>query len=201
MVLYAGGNWLDPAAPHYQLASNFLSDLGMTHAYSGRANYASCVLFGIALATLGAAIAAFAWTWPHFAGARWRAVGHASAIAGTASGLAFVGVAVTPFDLAIHPHLMFVFAAFALLTLYVAATTLVMWRNDVSRARIAANLGYLVMVIGYIVLAIVERRVETETEHAMQVIGQKVIAYGSMVHAVYVATTARRARFAMLSSR
>ena len=56
MVTYAGGTWFDAAEPRYQIGGNFLSDLGMTHAFSGRANYTSCVLFGAALVSIGADI-------------------------------------------------------------------------------------------------------------------------------------------------
>src|SRR5512141_425323 len=114
MVLYAGGTWFDPATAHYQFTGNFLSDLGMTHAFSGRANYAASVVFGIALASVGGALIAFVWTWREFAFERRRAVvaGYAAAVLGTLSGLAFVGVAVTPFDLALWAHNTLVIAAF-----------------------------------------------------------------------------------------
>src|SRR3954471_9360910 len=117
MALYAGGTWWDPSASGYHIAGNFLSDLGMTHAFSGRANYTSSVLFAIALATLGAALVAFVWAWRDIAFARGRArfAGHASAVLGTASGLCFIGVALTPFDLALRAHNTFVVSAFSLL--------------------------------------------------------------------------------------
>jgi hypothetical membrane protein len=195
MQLYAGGTWFDPAAPHYQFAGNFLSDLGMTHAFSGRSNYPSSVLFGVGLATLGLALVAFAWTWRGFAfeRGRARAAGHASAVLGTASGLAFTGVAVTPLDLALWPHNALVIAAFGLLLIYVAAITFVMWRNGVSRARLAANLAYLALVVGYIALVACGPRFDTPHGHTIQVLGQKTIAYGSMLHIVYLAATTRRA--------
>src|SRR5262249_2100887 len=63
MVAYAGGTWSDPTTTHYELTRNFLSDLGMTHSFAGHANYLASVLFALALASLGAALIAFAWTW------------------------------------------------------------------------------------------------------------------------------------------
>lgn len=194
MVAYAGGTWFDGGATRYQFTENFLSDLGMTHAFSGRSNYVSCVLFAIALASLGATLIAFAWTWRGFAFGHRRAVvaGYVSAVLGTASGLCFVGVAVTPFDLVLIPHLVFVIAAFALLMLYVAAITLVMWRNGTTGWRLVANLAYLVLVAGYVALVLCGPRLSTPFGHAVQVLGQKVIAYGSMGFVIYFATSTRR---------
>jgi hypothetical protein len=195
MVLYAGGTWFDPTTAHYHFTGNFLSDLGMTRAFSGRANYASSALFCVALATVGGALVAFVWTWREFAFGRRRAivVGYAAAVLGTLSGLAFVGVAFTPFDLALNAHNTLVIAAFGLLMLFVAAITFAMWRNGISGARIAANLAYLACVAGYVALVLRGPRMSTPHGHTVQVIGQKLIAYASMLHIVYLATTIRRA--------
>jgi hypothetical protein len=195
MVLYAGGTWFDPTTAHYHFTGNFLSDLGMTHAFSGRANYASSALFCIALATVGGALVAFVWTWKEFAFERGRAViaGYAAAVLGTLSGLAFTGVAFTPFDLALRAHNTLVIAAFGLLMLFVAAITFVMWRNGISGGRLAANLAYLACVAGYVVLVLRGPRMWSPHGHSVQVVGQKVIAYASMLHIVYLATTIRRA--------
>jgi hypothetical protein len=195
MVLYAGGTWFDPTTAHYHFTGNFLSDLGMTHAFSGRANYASSALFCIALATVGGTLVAFVWTWREFAFEHRRAAiaGHAAAVLGTLSGLAFVGVAFTPFDLALNAHNTLVIAAFGLLMLFVATITFVMWRNGISGARLAANLVYLACVAGYVALVLRGPRMSTPHGHAVQVIGQKLIAYASMLHIVYLTTTIRQA--------
>jgi hypothetical protein len=186
MALYPGGTPFDPAATRYQLAGNFLSDLGATRAWSGEPNRVSSVLFSLALASLGAALIAFAWSWRRFACARSRAAGagHASAVLGTLSGLAFVGVAVTPFDVALMLHNTFVIAAFALLLGYVASLMVVMARNGATRAQNGANAAYLVLVLGYVALVLFGPRLGSAHGHLVQVVGQKVIAFGSMVHVI-----------------
>jgi len=193
MVLYTGGTWFDPATEHYHFTGNFLSDLGMTHAFSGRANYASSTLFCIALASVGVALIAFVWTWKQFAFEHERVafVGHTAAVLGTLSGLAFTGVAFTPFDLALRAHNTLVIAAFGLLMLFVATITIAMWKNGIAGARIAANLIYLACVIGYVALVVRGPRMWTPHGHTVQVVGQKIIAYASMVHVVYLTTTIR----------
>lgn len=194
MAVYAGGTYWHPEAPRYELTHNFLSDLGMTHAWSGRASYASSALFFVALASVGVALVMFAWGWRQFAYAHGRATfaGRASAALGTASGLAFVGVACTPFDLALWWHNGFVLAAFGLLLGYVIALTVVMARNGASPVQNALNLAYVALVVGYVALIFFGPRLSTEGGHEVQVIGQKVVAAGSMLHVIGLTTLLRR---------
>jgi hypothetical protein len=194
MAAYAGGTWFDPWAPRYELSGNFLSDLGAIHAFSGRTNYLASALFSVALATMGAALVAFAWAWRGFAFERNRArwVGHASSVLGTLSGTAFVGVAVAPFDVVLTVHNTLVIAAFGLLALYIVAITVVMWRNSVGGARLVANAVYLVLVVAYISVVVFGPRFDTVHGHAVQVIAQKVVVYGSMLHVLFLTTITRR---------
>lgn len=193
MALYAGGTYWDPGAPRYELTHNFLSDLGMTHAWSGRASYASSALFFVALATVGVALILFASTWRQFAHARGRSTfaGRASAALGMASGLAFVGVACTPFDLALVWHNGFVLAAFGLLLGYVIALTVVMANNGATAVQNALNLAYVALVLGYVALIFFGPRLNTPEGHRVQVIGQKIIAAGSMLHVILLTTLLR----------
>lgn len=195
MVAYAGGTYWDPAASRYELTHNFLSDLGMTHAWSGRASYVSSALFFLALSTVGLALVLFALRWRQFAHAQGRATfaGRASAALGTASGLAFVGVACTPFDLALWWHNGFVLAAFGLLLGYVIALTIVMARNGATPVQNALNLAYVVLVLGYVGLIFLGPRLSTPSGHQVQVIGQKIVAAGSMLHVIGLTTLLRRA--------
>ncbi|MEO8844776.1 MAG: hypothetical protein ABI591_23515 [Kofleriaceae bacterium] len=195
MIAYTGGTWFDPTTRHYELTGNFLSDLGATRSLSGATNYVSSALFFVALATCGAALIAFAWTWRGFAYERGlaRFAGYTSAVLGTASGLAFIGVAVTPWNLVLDVHNAFVVGAFGLLMLYVAAITIVMWRNGIGGVRLAINLVYLVVIAGYVALVVHGPRFNTEHGHRVQVIGQKIVAYVSMLHIMFLTSTTRRA--------
>jgi hypothetical protein len=193
MVLYPGGTWFDPAATRYELARNFLSDLGATHVFSGRANYTSAALFAIALATLGGALVAFAWAWRAYALELGRsgAAGIASALFGTGSGVAFVGVAVAPIDRVLVLHNSLVTAAFGLLLGYAASLTLLMWRARVGR--LVVNASYVALVCAYFVLVVVGLQSGTEHGFAILVVGQKLIVCASMLHILYVTSATRRA--------
>jgi hypothetical membrane protein len=194
MALYAGGTPYDAAADHYQFFHNFLSDLGSTETFAGRTNYPSCVLFALALATLGAAIVGFAGTWTAFAFAlrRGRVLGAASRVLGTASGLAFVGIAVTPWNLVVTTHMVFVFLAFGLLLAYVACMTLLLWRNGSDRVLLAASVLYIVALVCYIVLGVAGPTMDSARGHAVQVTGQKLVCYASMAYLIALAMRLRR---------
>ncbi len=194
MVLYAGGSYWHADAAGYGLTRNFLSDLGMTHAWSGRANHASAALFSIALASVGLTLIVFSWTWRRFASVHGRAqlAGRMSVALGTASGIAFTGIACTPFDVALNWHNAFVFAAFALLLGYVVAFAIVMARNGATPLQNAVNLGYVTLVLAYVALIFFGPRLGTEHGHRIQVIGQKLVALGSMVHVIMLTTLLRK---------
>ncbi|CAN5913657.1 hypothetical protein BH11MYX3_BH11MYX3_17110 [soil metagenome] len=195
MAVYAGGSYWHADETGYGLTRNFLSDLGMTRAWSGHANHASAVLFGIALASVGVTLIVFSWTWRRFASMHGRArlAGRMSVAFGTASGISFTGIACTPFDVALHWHNSFVFAAFSLLLGYVVTLAIVMTKNGATRVQNAVNIGYIVLVLGYVALIFFGPRLGTEHGHRIQVIGQKLIALGSMAHVIVLTTLLRRA--------
>jgi len=192
MALYPGGTWFDPLTTHYELTHNFLSDLGATHTFSGHANYPSLAAFALAVVSVGAALIAFAWSWRELATrGKARGFGIASAVVGTASGVAFAGIAFAPIDRVLELHNTLVVCAFGLLLAYVAALTIVMWRNAVGR--LGVNVMYVALVAGYVGLVVAGPRLGTPHGFIVQVIGQKVIVYVSMVQVIYLTTSIRRA--------
>ncbi len=194
MVLYPGGNHADGFAPHYQLTRNFLSDLGATRAWSGTMNYVSCALFFTALTTIGGSLIAFASAWRHFAFARARAAwaGHASAVFGSVSGAAFIGVAVTPFDLALTAHNSCVLAAFGCLLFYVGFLTIAMAANGAKPIQNVVNAAYVVVVLGYVTLVLFGPRLNSDSGFRTQVIGQKLVVLASMIHITFLTTRVAR---------
>ena len=194
IAVYAGGSPWHPEAPGYGLTDNFLSDLGMTRTWSGHTNTTSSILFGIALASVGLTLIAFSWTWREFSFDRGRArfAGAASAVLGTASGIAFTGIACTPFDRLLFWHNAFVLGGFGLLLGYVIALAIAMAANGATRVQTAVNLAYVALVVGYVALIFFGPRLDTEGGHRTQVIGQKAVALGSMLHAIAMTTLLRR---------
>jgi hypothetical protein len=193
MAMYAGGSFADPAASGYAFFDNFFSDLGATRSWSGAPNQASSVLFGIALGTMGIAFIAFAGTSRAFAGPARRAA-IAAQLFGTASGAAFVAVAVTPVDLALAVHNTFVGVAFGSLLGYAVSMTIVWWRARAGTAQLAGGIAYLVIVGGYVVVVFGVVGTGLVDSHGRMILiaAQKAIAYASMLYIGYVTTMMRR---------
>jgi hypothetical protein len=187
MAVYADG---------YRFFFNFLSELGATHAWSGRANYPAMLLFTVALVTLGLAFIAFAGTWRAFAFARGRSkpLGVAAHVFGTASGMTFVAVGVTPVDVALNAHNTLVVVAFGLLLGYALMLTVVWSRNGATPLQQTASTTYLVLVLAYFgVVAMAARAgVATPRGRELLVASQKAFAYISMLYVVYITLSTRR---------
>jgi hypothetical protein len=179
-------------AEPYHFSQNFLSELGMTRTWSGTPNHVSSVLFGIALASVGAAFIAFAGAWRAIAfdHGRARAAGIAAQIFGTASGAAFVAVAVTPVNLAMDAHNTLVLCAFGLLFGFAASLTILVARNGATRTRLAATGSYLLAVAVY--FASVMYAVRHGMDREMLVLSQKAIAGASMLYIAYFTLETRR---------
>lgn len=196
MWRYPGGTVLDPRTHGYRFGGNFLSDLGATTAWCGRPNHLGTALFGVALGTLGAAFVVFAPAWRSFAFARGRArgAGLAAQGCGVASGAAFLGVAVTPVNLAMDLHNTFVSAAFGLLLGYAACLLVVWWKNGASRVERAAGVAYLALVAAYVavIAGALSAHEAFATEIHVLVVAQKIVAYGSMAFVAYLTASLRR---------
>ena len=74
----------------------------------------------------------------------------------------------------------------------IVALAVVMARNGATRAQRAANLAYVALVLGYFAVILVGPSFETVDGHRFQVVGQKLIALGSMVHVIFLTTSLRR---------
>lgn len=193
MWIYPGGSWPEPFAGHYQFTANFLSDLGRTVAFNGESNTTASILFGIALATIGAALIAFAWGWKHFAEhGRGRGAGIACAILGTISGLGFIGVGLTPWDRHLDAHNACVLAAFGALLFYTVAITIVMIKNRARRSWLVLDAIYLACILAYVLIIVFGPRLDTMHGRFVQVVAQKAIVYISMLHIAALTSFAGR---------
>ena len=162
MLVYSGGSKFDPAAGGYAFLHNFFSDLGMTETYGGGGNTPAMLLFAYALICLGVAFVAFG-----FAVGRLRdatrgpdggpargapAAGVVAAVAATISGVSFVGIALTPHDLAGAAHIQFVNSAFGFLLVFVLCLGFLEVRAGWPRRLVVANLSMRSLLAAYVYL-------------------------------------------------
>ncbi len=113
-VLYPGGTSRDPSTSGYSLATNYLSDLGMTVAYNGAHNVAGAALFFVSCACFGAA-ALLVGRRPAAASSGWP--GRLTGAVGWGIAVLFLLTGLTPKNLLHHVHNAVSNGAFILLLL------------------------------------------------------------------------------------
>lgn len=179
--------------PGYRFREHFFSDLGATRTWFGEPNHVVVVLFGIAVVTLGAGMIVFAAAWRDYAFARGRAaaVGRASQICGTLSGLAFIGVAFAPMNLVLDLHNALVVLAFGLLLAFAACMTAVWWRNGAPRAVLVAGMMYLAVLVCFFAVAIWVVATDFFAHARLLILGQKMAIYASIAYVVFLTMTIR----------
>lgn len=183
MILYPGGTHADPTTKGYSFFRNFFSDLGLTETISGDPKFASFLLFTVAMVSAGAALAIFFIAFPKFftssPSGRWFSI--FGSIAGTVSGLAFIGVAL-PADLYRQPHTLSVqiafLAFFVAVLLYIPALFL---KRDYPKFYFWVFVVFAVLLGVYIWLLFEGPAVSAATGLIIQATGQKIIVYAAII--------------------
>ncbi len=184
MLTYTGG-WVDNhSAARYSFTRNFLSNLGMLTALSGKSNWLSAILVFVSLASAGGCLVGFFILFPRFfQNTRWQrvlcAVGSGF---GVLAGMCFTGIAFAPADIARPVHIQFVMWAFRLFPLAVLCYLPVMF-GDKSYPKLYAWVFavFCSLLIGYYILMTSGPDFTTLQGLVIQAVGQKVIAYASIV--------------------
>ncbi len=184
MVTYAGGSVDNHAVRGYSLTHSFLSNLGMLTAPSGNPNWFSAVLFFISLAAAGACLVIFFILFPRFFRATrlQKILSLIGSFLGVLAGMSFIGIAFAPADVARAAHVQFVMWAFRLFPLAVLCYVPVMFidkRYPKEYAWVFAV--FCMMLIGYYLLITNGPDFASPEGLVIQAIGQKVIAYASIV--------------------
>jgi len=117
MYLFPGGysvNEIVFPSTYYKFKINFFSDLGMLVTETGRSNLPSSILFCIALTFVGLSFLIYAITLPSYFQKKTIQYRFAiiSSFFAVISAIGFIGVAFTPWDILLGPHVLFVFIAF-----------------------------------------------------------------------------------------
>ena len=179
MLVYHGGTFIDPAAPDYLFTNNFFSDLGRETTYAGQPNTLAHALFLLAIGAVGTGLVLFASAMPvtlgHPRSALWAKAG---ALFTLVSAGAYVGVALTPWDLYFAWHLLLVKTAFVAFLPTVLFFGIAILRNP-SFPRVYAWVMLLVgvILIGYLWLLFFGPSPKSPQGLMIQAAGQKIIVY------------------------
>lgn len=184
MLFYPGGTRSNPGTEGYLFFENFISELGLTQNYAGGSQTASFLLFTIALALAGLALALYFSIAPSLF---WeshltRALNLVGSFFGIISGLSFIGVAFTPANLYLTPHRLFVQLAFVTFFIAVAFYAIAIILNPIFPNLYAwVNIAFGVLLGIYIWLLFNGPGLNTENGLIIQVTGQKIITYAAII--------------------
>jgi|SRR5271165_2199569 len=194
MWMYPGGAKYVLGGDHYLFFQNFFSDLGATRTHSGRSNLASEALFVVALSAVGLGMIGSSSSWKVIAGKSRRGAGWgvAAQVFSILSGMCFIGVGVTPWNLVLEAHNAFVKAAFLLLLGFLISITVLQAKNSWPGRYTICNWVYLVLLAAYLYLLLHGPRLDTERGLEIQVAAQKIIVYASTLNLGYQALGIRR---------
>jgi len=184
MLVYPGGTATDHHHHGYSFFSNFFSDLGRTRSFSDQPNIPSMMLFLFSMACAGSSLVLFFITFTTCLTTRRRSL-HLSrfgAVLGIGSALCFVGVAVTPWDLLLLPHMTFMVWAFRLFLGAVVLNLLAVLFTPGLPHRFAwIFVTFALLLLGYLILLITGPSMNTSTGLMVQAVSQKVIAYSAVI--------------------
>lgn len=184
MFAYVGGTDENPQNPGYSFFANFFSDLGRTVSYSGKPNQTSMVLFSGALILAGAGLALFfvAFT-QFFTHTRWtRVLSIIGSFFGIASAACFIGVAMTPADIARPFHGQFVLWAFGLFPLAVICyIPVILHRDEYPNLYAWSFIAFAGLLVLYFAFLFWGPRAASPDGLVIQATGQKIIVYASIL--------------------
>ena len=184
MLTYAGGSVDNHAASGYSFTHSFLSNLGMLTALSGEPNWVSAALFFFSLSLAGFCLVIFFIIFPRlFQSSRLqRVLCLIGSIFGVLAGICFVGIAFAPADIARPAHVQFVMRAFQLFPLAVLFYVPVLFMDKrYPKAYAWVFTIFCLMLIGYYLLITHGPSFSSPEGLVVQVVGQKVIAYASIL--------------------
>ncbi len=184
MFFYPGGSTRNENSQGYSFFTNFFSELGLTETYNGEPNTISAVLFFIALNLSGLTLVLFFIAFKQFfkSNLAVQIVSSLGMIVGIVSGISFMGVAFTPANLYMDAHVDFVFWAFGSFPVAVILFIVAIFLEKSYPNRYAGVfIVFAGLLIAYYWLLSEGPAIDTLRGLQIQVTGQKLIAYATVV--------------------
>ena len=177
MFLYPGGTIHNKEQTGYMFTNNFFSDLGTTISYSGVDNTISCILFNASLCICGVTfVMLFLKIRTLF---QFKIMSSFATLFGVLGGLCFIGVAFTPANLLLDPHIFFAHGIFRCLLVASILYTILMFKTEGFENKY--GYGFITLVVAVFVYIIISELGPDPRSHpgalTLQVISQKLIAF------------------------
>ncbi len=201
MTVYPGGNLVDRTSVHYNFTLNYFSDLGATSTHSGKQNTASDALFIIAMGICGLVMIYYSRIW--------RAmdidiherlfIGVISKVLLIVSGLCFIGMAFSPWNLYLENHILFFKTAMICIFGWTLMILILQMKNEKIKNLMILNAVFLVILGVYDYLLFTESDFGTIKNLEFNAVAQKLIMllfiFNMMFQSIGIHGFLRRADF------
>ncbi|SMF74064.1 hypothetical protein [Pseudobacteriovorax antillogorgiicola] len=178
MIAYPGGTNTNPHIEGYQFFQNFFSDLGRVTSFDGAPQYRPMLIFVSALTLAAIGQVLFYMMFPNFFRAGGRTLAFFGSFFGVMTGLGYLGIALTPWDMFGALHLHFVHVTFLSFELSVILYTIAIFRNPEYPNRYAwAFIAFCGVLTIYLVILFFGPKADTEWGLTVQVTAQKILIY------------------------
>lgn len=179
MIFYTGGTRDNPSIPGYSFWANSISDSGRTVAYSGASNIISMVILSVALIIYAISFIPFYLKISNLfkEGKSEKISSIIGTILGIVSSITLIGIAFTPADILIEPHMLFVYIGYASVFFNAIFYAIAMYMNKKFPKIYAiilivfAFVYFVTLMMGIIGLA---------SNRDLMVIGQKIGTFASL---------------------
>ena len=195
MLLYPGGSVAVPESESYSFFLNFFSDLGQTHVGSGTSNAPSMLLFAIALTLVAFGLTAFFIAFSRLFSTSTIAVwlSRIAIVCGLIASVSFVGVALTPWNLYLQAHNVFVHWAFRSLLGAIVLLLISTFLEPGFGRRFGLYFAvFAALLTAYVGLLAFGPSAATPQGSIIQATGQKIIAYASILAILIESLAARK---------
>jgi hypothetical protein len=183
MILYPGGTITDFETTGYSFLNNFFSDLGRTITFTGDGKNASLYLFASSLMVAGISTIAYFILFPAFF--KYNKISlvfsYGATAAGIISGIAYIGIALTPWDILLKPHFFFVKTAY-LSFLFLTAFSIAAIYSDPFYPKIygVVFIVFGIILAGYVWTLFFGPKLNTPEGVRIQATMQKVVVYSEI---------------------
>lgn len=190
MIAFPGGSLIDKLSIHYNFFENYFSSLGATMTISGKENKISNIFFTIAMSGFGLVIIYFSKIWRAFDIDANKSVilGYLSKAFLIISGICFIGISFSPWNLYFENHFVFLKLAFISFLLWILL--ILIFQSGIKKLKklFAINIVYSIFLAAYIYILFYGPNFGTIEELKFQVLSQITIFYITVVNLIIQAT-------------
>ena len=179
MLFYTGGTRDYPSIPGYSFWANTLSDSGRTVAYSGIPNTISLVIFSTALIIYAIAFIPFYLKISHLfnEGKSEKIFSMFGTVLGIITSISLIGIAFTPADILIAPHMIFVYIGYVSIFFNAICYSIAMYMHE-NFPKIYAILMIIFALLFFITL--ITGIIGLAGDRNLMVVGQKIGRFASI---------------------